>query len=512
MGGGTVCYVRPTDGSVVCWGENQGGQRGDDYFWQILEDRFVEVNLSGAATAVSVSGSHGCAVMATGKMECWGRDNASGELGCGGCSRTGYEPVEVSLIGSTLPGAVRVSVTLESSCALLTDGSVACWGRGQAGELGDGPPTQSGPNLPEAPSLLEGYANTSGAYLPTAGELFFWGTPPSTGEAWKTKTLTDFGVGNGFVCGVLPSGAVECLGGQNTQGQLGDGTNDPSPEAWVPVVGIDGSLASATQVDVGLRHACAVLDTGGVRCWGLGNRGQLGDGNTTASNVPLDVVGLASAATHVSAGPENTCAVLDTGAIQCWGRNVSGTLGVNDDSISQSPTPVTVFGIDGTLASAVSVVASNRKGCAILDSGEVRCWGFTNAGDGVTVGPQTLLEPVTLTEIGSTLAAAEKVVMSRDLSRPYVCALLTDGALACWGSAASTFPVNNEALGGAAVLAPTPMYGIDGVSRKAVDVLAGPYHLCVQLDTGDIECHGINTSGQLGFLPWRATPAPVLLP
>src|SRR5262249_32426858 len=147
-------------------------------------------------------------------------------------------------------------------------------------------------------------------------------------------------VGNGHAC-ALTSSSVMCWGA-NSAGQLGNGTTDDSS---LPV----GTMGNGyTQISAGSFHTCALTTSGGVKCWGLNIRGQLGNGTTGPSSIPVDVTGLTSGAIQVRAGDAHTCALMASGGIKCWGWNSNGQLG--DNTNIQRLTPVDVFGLTSGMA------------------------------------------------------------------------------------------------------------------------------------------------------------------
>ena len=127
--------------------------------------------------------------------------------------------------------------------------------------------------------------------------------------------------------------------GDNEYAQLGNGTSTMSS---VPVA-VSGLSSGVVTISAGSEHTCVVTTAGAAECWGNNTYGQLGDGTTTASNVPVVVSGLSSGVASLSAGYEHTCVVTTAGDVECWGRNDNGELGNN--TTTQSNVPVSVVGL-----------------------------------------------------------------------------------------------------------------------------------------------------------------------
>ena len=248
-------------------------------------------------------------------------------------------------------------------------------------------------------------------------------------------------------------------------------------------------ISSASEVSAGGDHACAVLSSGHIECWGAGLDGQLGDGATSSSDTPVEVQDI-SEATAVSAaaatgtpansgvGGEDTCALLFGGHIDCWGNNEEGRLG--DDAIANSDTPVEVLAI----STATEVSAGGRATCALLSSGHVECVGSNlegALGDGIPVSFDTPLETLDLS--GAT---------ELDAGEYHTCALLSGGHVDCWG--------RNEygqvGDGTASETQDTPAE-VQGVGN-ATQVSAGGEHSCALLSGGHVDCWGQDEYGQLG--------------
>ena len=186
-----------------------------------------------------------------------------------------------------LTGVTSISTGQDHTCALITGGTVKCWGNSQSGQLGDG---------------TKVYRN-----VPTL-------VPGLTG-------VTSISIGWDHTCAVITGGTVKCWG-KNKYGQLGDGTTtDRTVPTLVP------GLTGVTSISIGRDHICAVITGGTVKCWGSNSGGKLGDGTTTNRTVPTLVPGL-TGVTSVSAGDDHTCTVITGGTVKCWGSNHYGQLGI----------------------------------------------------------------------------------------------------------------------------------------------------------------------------------------
>ena len=170
---------------------------------------------------------------------------------------------------------------------------------------------------------------------------------------------------------------------------------------------------------VGSNRACAVAAAGSIKCWGQRTGGALGDGisDTSRTATPVEVLGISNA-TRISSGSHNSCAVLNTGSIKCWGSSVNFQLGIRpfslDDPVSS---PVVIPGISG----AIEVVGSYSVGCAIHSSRSMKCWGATSNGQ-IGAGPKNGTSWLPATQVLGIDNAVEVAV-----SGASVCARLTNG-------------------------------------------------------------------------------------
>src|SRR6185503_858104 len=175
--------------------------------------------------------------------------------------------------------------------------------------------------------------------------------------AGLSANVVAISTGSNHACAVTQEGAVKCWG-QNGSGQLGDGSTT-SRLVPVDVVGLSSGVV---KIALGFRHTCAITAAGGVKCWGTNGAGQLGDNwGESYSSVPVDVIGLPSKAIAIAAAFAHTCALLEGGAVECWGWNLHGELG-NGSAEDTSPVPVDVVGLSSGI---VGLAAGTENTCAI---------------------------------------------------------------------------------------------------------------------------------------------------
>ena len=138
-----------------------------------------------------------------------------------------------------------------------------------------------------------------------------------------------------------------------------------------------GAGRTAVALDLGDLHTCAILDNGELKCWGFNQFGALGNGGNSNINSPPSSsinLGAGRTAVAVAAGPQHTCAILDNGSVKCWGNDGNGQLGdggTSSNTNTPSSTPVDL----GSGRTAVAIGAGDGHTCAILDNGEMMCWG-----------------------------------------------------------------------------------------------------------------------------------------
>lgn len=362
LGESTTC-ITAADGEAKCWGRGDGGRLGLGTTLAESEPGPAAIEplaLGGPATMIATNGAQSYALLADGRVRAFGLNGAY-ELGLGHAQAVGDDetpagadvPTIVALDGR----AVQLAVGRGFACARLEDARVQCWGRGDMGQLGRGP--QSGPQWPmdvplggDAVELAAGAAHVCARL--SSGAIRCWGdgadgrlgyghaiddgaTPQRTGDVPLGGTATKLAAGEAHTCALLESGAVRCWG-DGSDGRLGYGRvetiGDDEPPSFAGDVALGGP---ATQLVAGRRHTCALRSDGMLRCWGNGSQGQLGlepsqsigDDERPLDAPALDTGELGVAAIFAGALAEHTCALLDDGALRCWGRNEHGQVGLD---------------------------------------------------------------------------------------------------------------------------------------------------------------------------------------
>ncbi|MEE2811940.1 MAG: hypothetical protein VX320_01855, partial [Candidatus Thermoplasmatota archaeon] len=353
---------------------------------------------------LSSSHDHTCISLEWGEMKCWG-DETDYKLGSHVSTNDGLLPRILGYGGYSSYDfdAKSIHAAEEHTCAITIDEGIKCWGQEEFGRLGDQGQTSrtSGLNIDDVVfptyrtvvSMDTRYQHNCA--ITDDGGVWCWGrndhgqlgisnkndySYPQEISLPEGRYATEISTGNEFSCAILDNASIACWG-LNIQGQLGDGTNtnytNPNYVA----------LTSGTQVETmssGASHSCAIIANGSVLCWGRNNVGQLGIGTLTDVNVPTWAeLPTGRSAVMIDAGTSHTCAVLDNGELYCWGLNADGQLGDGTTSYKFSPTQANLP--SGRTAVLVTVGSSHT--CILLDDSTLRCWGSNSdgqLGDGST--------------------------------------------------------------------------------------------------------------------------------
>ena len=343
-GGTHTCGLR-SDGEVLCWGGNNRAQAGQQTGTQIQFP--LPVSTLSDATAIFAGGEFSCAIRANDPPVCWGYDG-NGELGSNVTSTQSAAPVRIGSTSTGLENVVTLSTGATHACALISDGSVTCWGTNNAGQVGNGASVHPQP-------------------LPTTNAYFF--TDDTVSHQASAIATTSTGS-----CAVEASTSeVLCWGG-NAFGEIGNGTFD-TPAGGYPtpsrVVSTAGNLSrtflnNVVAIDGGSAHYCALLIDGRVACWGYNGFGELGNNTQDNSNIPVEVIGINNAVA-VAAGQNVSCALLDTAEVKCWGHGPY--TGTPNNSVLIPGDPVR------GLTDAVGISARSQHICAVREGGQITCWG-----------------------------------------------------------------------------------------------------------------------------------------
>lgn len=426
---------------VRCWGGNEYGQLGDGTTNTATLPQTVRSN--DEVVAIATGSVHACLIVSDGTVRCWGHNNY-GQLG-----NQATEDSSTPVIAA-VQQVVDISLGQSHSCALLQDGGGACWGRNDDGQLGSGSTATSGMPLRVA-NLATAIALKSG--------------------------------GN-HTCAVLQSTEVVCWG-RNQQGQLGIG--DVGPGQSTPT--IVPSLKGVTDISLGLNHSCALMLTGQMYCWGWNQYGQVGmgaSGETAYVTSPQLVAGVTDVAA-ITAGANHTCALQRNGDVRCWGDNYSGQLGASTvmGAVGANPAATIVTGVDNVVA----IAAGGAHTCALLQRGDVSCWGWNNVGqvgNGAGGAARDVVVPQPV--VGHLGVSAVGVGAN------HICMVDNRGTVWCWGDNGFGQLGIGSQIGSNTRTLPSEV----DAAANTVAVTIGANHTCALLVTNDLNCWGRNTIGQLG--------------
>jgi alpha-tubulin suppressor-like RCC1 family protein len=370
---------------------------------------------------------------------------------------------------------VGLATSGQQSCAVFNDGGLRCWGTGYLGrgyledEYTDGLPYRRGD-------------------IPTGGHV------------------REVALGNDYMCIRYAAGGVRCWGfnsgGVLGHGDAGDIVGDSEDET--PDKLSDLSLpGAAKQLAAGYDHMCVLLEAGTVHCWGANLYGALGYGHENFIGDAADAgpVSLGAAAVQLAAGTIFTCALLETKRVRCWGNDGAGRLGygqpgdVGDNEVPDDIDPLDLGG------DAVQVATGETHACALLDGGDVRCWGRRTAHGhpevAEDIGDDETPASVATIDLGT---AATQIIAGSGMS----CAVLESGSVRCWGDMTAA---ENGSLGYGYEFA----VGDNETPREAgtlllggdVDFISGGgasrKHSCVKLVNDEVRCWGANAGAQLGL-------------
>jgi alpha-tubulin suppressor-like RCC1 family protein len=415
--GGVHTCATLDDGTLTCWGSDMHGQLGDHATslaargapGAAADFGAVAPNRVSAGLQIASGYFHNCVLGADGRTNCWGGPTVE-DLGTGASTAPlDFAPLTATVLpvctASGCAGAISVCGGYESTCSLLSDGTVWCWGLDVDGELGNGTATSTSIAQPVQAALA--------------------------GPAVQLSC------GLASACALLANGTVQCWG-NNANGELGNGTSggiDATPgtvlsAAGTPLDGVTAVAASPTGA-----HACA-LRGGAVYCWGYALYGEIGRNYDPAMypNQGYAVpVGLSNGKTAktIALGSGHSCVVTADGTAQCWGDDFNGAVG--DNNPDPNGHPIVFPPATPNLTWLTGIAAGNDTTCAVRVDGSVWCWGDNASYGGGAVGTGDLEDiraPVQVVTASGAPLAGGAVVTAGFYD---ACTLRPDGTAACWG-------------------------------------------------------------------------------
>lgn len=456
------CAIRAT-GDVWCWGDNLELAMGPTV--PALSDQALPIAIGGSAplsAAIDAGDDHVCVIDMVGQVWCWG-DNDSLQLGRGGVDTTdGPDPTAVALPGGLT--ALDLGLGQDHSCAVLSDGTVACWGDDDNGQLGDG---------------AAGLDSSLAAVVP------------------GLASIVDVEAGEDTTCARGSLGELWCWG-DNVDGQLGVGTmvDDPSPQPVVLPAAVD-------DVTLGDQFTCALLVNDQVWCWGEGSDFQVGSGDLVPVLSPIQVPGVPAVdLVDIESGARGSCVTSSAGERWCWGYSGNGNLGL---APLQQLEPVSAS-FSGPLQELV-LDAPEQEGvmCGVLQDGTVECTGDGTLVNATTSGAHGYFDPTTHHLIVPTVLPALADVQDLDMGVGFACAA-TSTNVVCWGDN-SNRQLGQGGTSTTDIYTPVPVMGLVAVDELEV----GALHACVRFSNA-VQCWGNNSdyqTGVVGTITDQSTPQTV---
>ena len=382
--------------------------------------------------AAGPSSFHTCALTASGNVWCWGL-NSDGQLGVG--SQTSFnQPAHVTkdANGGTFDSVKQLAVGVVHTCALKKDGTVWCWGNGNAGELGDGVSLpvalDGGPHDELAPRQVP---SLSGFKAVSAGGYFTCGIDAnSVVWCWGSNDSGSLGHDPGT------GGDKPCVSGGTCSAVLSNGCCNSAPSSVAGATGV-------VSVSVGDFNV-VTTDGVNVKAWGKNDSYQeLDSPDAGAYSFTPVTVGLTFPTDTVYAGREYHCARKAADVLTCWGRNDMGMLATGDFT---NPEPPVLWG-GGAGFKTTSAGLGQYHACIVTGTA-VKCAGADDTG-GLGIGvppPSGQCRPATqsncfdqakdVTGLPTTATPVQVVASSAIPSSAllgYGCALMSDGSVYCWG-------------------------------------------------------------------------------
>jgi alpha-tubulin suppressor-like RCC1 family protein len=387
----------------------------------------------------------------------------------------------IGLVGVAPAGAAPnvaqvAALTTTTGCSRMSDATVRCSGLNNLGQSGDGTTNQS-----LSPVVVQ-----------------------AVGGGGTLSNVTQVVTGPSHACARISNGTAVCWG-DNTNGQLGDGSSGGTSTTPVQVKNTAGSgaLGGVVSLAAGFYHTCALLTNHTVDCWGDNGYYQLGTGGNAPSGLPVAVKGLTNVA-GVTAGQYDTCTVQTDHTARCWGTNNFGQLGTANFNATPLPKPVRNGKNSANLTSVIQISAGPESTCAVLSSktikNEVRCWGDNHFGQLGTNNLTSTNKPVAVKATSGTgnLQNILQVSTSGGANGDHSCARTKSSTAVCWGS--NNYGQMGNGTKGTLIKRPIVIRNGSGKATLTgiTQILAGIISTCAVISGKSAQCWGFNSSGQFG--------------
>ncbi|MCH2108983.1 MAG: hypothetical protein MK135_06610 [Polyangiaceae bacterium] len=470
-GPSAACAVR-SDGRLFCWGANTNGLQGrgsSDSAATTQPTRLTDDKVDENTLDVAVGTFHACALTEDHHLACWGR-NEYGELGNSNASSADRLTPLLVERGVVNDNIRQVVVGALHTCALRDDQSVACWGDGRFGQLGDG--VSGGSHGADSPQLVDG--------LPSG-------------------TIVELSAGTTHTCVLYESGALYCWG-YNNFGQVGDGTTVlvDEPKEIIAASGSNPVIDMSAKFD----STCVLRQQGGVSCWGRNLFGQADPAREETTLLePSNIEHELSQTVALTGTSDGTYALSDRGDVFAWGHVVTNTAGQKDrparyllaDKVGHLVLKIVASSSD---AFTTASDAEDAYACALAETGEVFCWGDDTYGR-LGNGPDLTDDQFNPTKVGGVID--DRVVVDLDVGRYGGCAVLDDGDVACWGRENGFFGRLGNGAAQSSDAASTVFVQRGVVDKNALTVVAGDDYGCARLTSNQVSCWGRANTGSLGI-------------
>jgi alpha-tubulin suppressor-like RCC1 family protein len=492
-------------GEVYCWGYNGGGQFGSgtvaaDYLTATKFPPSGELVGKPLGRLDAARGDGLCFTLTTGETYCLGL-NTYRTLGVGSSAAV-TSPAQISFVSSVEVTAAFDGLACESVTA-TSDNQLKCVTPAHAlgwVEVSVAKGSEAA-SLPSAYQYLDPFTLTPATGSIYGGEeiTITSNLGPELTRMPRFSQISFSNASEQVVCGIL-DGAVYCWGNNSTYStdasQIGNGASGTGYYYQPQAVVTSGVLAgkTITELSVGQQHVCALDAQGAAYCWGTNYNGQIGNGTTNGTNVPVAVQKPSTGSvifTQVATGGDFTCGLTTTAQVYCWGGR-----GLGQGSASSSRIPILVPGLG-----SVEQLTVTYDAVCVLVAGEVWCWGGNNYGQ-VGNGSSSTVEVTTPTKVAGGVAG--KSVTELGGGGNHMCVATAEGEVWCWGNN-NSWQLGNTQNNGSN---PEPvLVGGDFGGEKVVKIGGSSAGTCVLGDQGGVWCWG--WTDMLGNWLGQNTPWPV---